>query len=261
MTAVCPQCGKDDRVQKVSFLYEHGITHIEGSGTTEPSMREILFSDKPQPQVTVRVKETTQTSLSKKLSPPKKMWWTLGCLFLSIMGVYPGILCLIATFFVAISRTSIPSFLEDNWFIPIATVVIGTAIGFVLETQSAPRDKKAIAMWNRLYYCSRDDCVFDPTTGASAPLDNIKSLLYSNVVSQVPSPTSPAVRPPGTGGTPRMRRPEVQSLPKTQSTAKQVDSDTGTVEQRLRKLKQLFAEGLITEDEFNRKRDEILREL
>jgi hypothetical protein len=36
---------------------------------------------------------------------------------------------------------------------------------------------KAMSRWNQLYYCGRDDCVFIPGAGTSAPPVNIKEYL------------------------------------------------------------------------------------
>lgn len=38
--------------------------------------------------------------------------------------------------------------------------------------------EKAVAKWNTLYYCARDDCVFDPGTNKYAPVERMHELLY-----------------------------------------------------------------------------------
>jgi hypothetical protein len=40
------------------------------------------------------------------------------------------------------------------------------------------RWRRAMTKWEALYYCARDDCVFDPTQGISVPADRIGELLY-----------------------------------------------------------------------------------
>jgi hypothetical protein len=46
--------------------------------------------------------------------------------------------------------------------------------------------ERAIARWDQLYYCSRDDCVFIPGETTSAPLAKMRNYLY------VPAPLPPA---------------------------------------------------------------------
>jgi hypothetical protein len=44
--------------------------------------------------------------------------------------------------------------------------------------QAMQKWNDAVARWDRLYYCARNDCIFDPNTGASDPADRIYNLLY-----------------------------------------------------------------------------------
>jgi hypothetical protein len=37
----------------------------------------------------------------------------------------------------------------------------------------------AMYTWNQLYYCKRDDFVFNPRTGETTQPDNLKEFLYS----------------------------------------------------------------------------------
>jgi hypothetical protein len=41
-----------------------------------------------------------------------------------------------------------------------------------------PRWEKAMARWNKLYYCSRDDCVFIPEEDTSAPIAQMMNYIY-----------------------------------------------------------------------------------
>jgi hypothetical protein len=43
--------------------------------------------------------------------------------------------------------------------------------------QVVKNHETALTRWNALYYCSRDDCVFIPGEGTSAPLAKMKEYL------------------------------------------------------------------------------------
>lgn len=45
-----------------------------------------------------------------------------------------------------------------------------------------PAWQRAMEVWERLYYCERDDVVFDPVTGQSFPVDYIQQYIYSTDV-------------------------------------------------------------------------------
>jgi gamma-glutamyl:cysteine ligase YbdK (ATP-grasp superfamily) len=53
---------------------------------------------------------------------------------------------------------------------------------FKRRVQAAEPDERrwqiAKNRWNGLYYCARNDCVFDPTTNESAPTDQLHDLLF-----------------------------------------------------------------------------------
>ena len=43
---------------------------------------------------------------------------------------------------------------------------------------------RAMANWNRLYYCTRDDVVFDPQTGKVVPEEALQEMLAMDVENQ-----------------------------------------------------------------------------
>jgi hypothetical protein len=116
---------------------------------------------------------TSQTVLSGKLSPPARpsapnpVSWILF-IGLAVVSAFP---------MVVIGESG------------IALGIIGFTVVFVVLEKKGEKAKQqayqqalqkwnhAIAIWNRLYYCARDDCVFEPTNGAYAPADRIYELL------------------------------------------------------------------------------------
>jgi hypothetical protein len=61
-------------------------------------------------------------------------------------------------------------------------------LGYYLQTKKEnakidsieiPKWQRAIAKWNRLYYCFRDDCLFDGETGEATHIDRMPEYLYT----------------------------------------------------------------------------------
>ncbi len=50
-------------------------------------------------------------------------------------------------------------------------------------------------IWNRLYYCARDDCVFDPTNNEYAPIEEINRIYkpQANIQNKIPSNQDEAI--------------------------------------------------------------------
>jgi hypothetical protein len=159
---VCPECEKDDMVQKVSAIYSGGIsTMIYGN---------------------VDNTAVSKTGLAKRLAPPTKPEGNvLGC---------GGLMILL---FLA---TGLPFGMVGmlmDWGVrnPIIFVIfsgVGLYFYFLIfkhqNKQIKNRDKILIPAhesqvnnWNKLFYCFRNDCVFDPETRKSASPERISELL------------------------------------------------------------------------------------
>jgi hypothetical protein len=188
MAIYCPQCGKNDRVEKVSAVYSGGLAQTKASIKQDVSMLETLFSSKPQTTKTFTTQETTQTNLSRKLSPPTGIDETqLGYISIGfILAVF--VICGVTTQNMTVAMI----------FGGIAFVVALVA-GVWYQVQTKERQKTVMPVWNRLYYCFRDDCVFDPTTGAFAPIEKANDLLKprwpNQQMSASPAPTLPSTLP------------------------------------------------------------------
>lgn len=174
MAIICPQCGKDDMIQKVSAIYSAGIASGSYSG---PSTGVAIGSGKPAlVGGYTTVHGTSQTALSSKLSPPVRPsapspvgWIMIGGLVL--IGIWTLI------------NIRGEGALVGFGFIGFAVLLV--ALGGKGETakkqayqQAMQKWNHAIAVWDRLYYCARNDCIFDPSTEASVPADRMYDLLY-----------------------------------------------------------------------------------
>ena len=82
MALVCPQCGKDDMVQKVSSIFSSGIASSQYSGPTG-GLGVPVGSGKPFiVGGYTKLKGTSQTELSRKLAPPQRPKRPNNCLLI-----------------------------------------------------------------------------------------------------------------------------------------------------------------------------------
>jgi len=159
-------------IQKVSAVYGGGISKAQRQAWMPKTPKYNLA-----PVLTTH-EEVSQTALSKKLSPPPKPSFSdyAGCGLVSLIAV-GGV-----GFFVGFLLTG-------NALIAIAftvAAVIGVAAWLAKKEEAEKRNydqameryNRAMPVWERLYYCGRDDIVFDPDTGESVPADSMNELLY-----------------------------------------------------------------------------------
>ena len=169
---VCPECEKDDQIQKVTSIVTNGVSttnyrvenaYGSGSGTA-----------------------VSQTHLSNRLSPPAKP--KLGVVFIvSVSLALPGllqVLCLLA----ALLGGSNVTVTNNNDSLSTILGIVGFAVEVFLiylainEYQKFKRatqvwENQIATNWSRLYYCYRDDCVFDPRTNKHTTPEGISRLL------------------------------------------------------------------------------------
>ncbi len=209
MHNTCPVCGKDDQIQKLEAIVSHGISTGRFSGPTGGA----AYVDGKIVPVGgyTTLTGTTATDLARKLSPPPApakpsgfgCWWILiimGLLLLpTFMGssaavILGGVMSSVA--YPASSATQ--DALGVTWIVMtgLATVAF-FALSAVLGWYALKKDKKkrareqvryaterpaweaAMSRYARLYFCFRDNLVFDPTTGETSAPESLTSFVYA----------------------------------------------------------------------------------
>lgn len=168
---VCPVCGKDDQIQKVMSIVSNGIAtsqfQIDGYGGRTGS-------------------SAAMTNLAARLrapNPPKQSMTSLVFFFLAMLGLVPAA-CLtspLITEGIANLRSGQVTFT----FIVIVIEVIFIILGFVIYGREKAKHKAAEQAWAQhmamtyayLYYCFRDDRVFDPRNGRNVSPERLIELL------------------------------------------------------------------------------------
>jgi hypothetical protein len=146
-TIVCPECEKDDMIQKVSAMYSSGIS--------------------------------TFTPLAQKLAPPAEPQKPspIGCMTIlsaTILSMLGGTFCQLI--FGNDIFSSIVGIVVFVWFL----VFSERNVAKKREAYNAlmPLWTQRKAKWNELYYCARNDCVFYPNEGKAISADSMNELIY-----------------------------------------------------------------------------------
>jgi hypothetical protein len=185
--ARCPKCGQIDMVLKVSALHSGGV-----SSTEYEVIVPIQLGSTVTPVSSKRV-GVSQTELSKKLAPPSKPEPKDYAVYndtervlktLATLAVCLGLVLAIWGQCANLATLGGQGLLQ--LILGIALVGCGGAyIYFVTSRREKQamavlmsRWKRAIARWNQLYYCSRDDGVFIPGQSHFVPVDQMTDFLY-----------------------------------------------------------------------------------
>jgi len=180
MSIICPQCRKDDMIQKVSAVYSAGFASGSYSG---PSTGVAIGSSKPAlVSGYTTVLGISQTALSSRLSPPAKpvMPYGYGTTGLFTIVASYGIVLLIAIFLqLGAPQGETSGIVCFAIFAPFLFVyLVSWAVQKRKVEASLPQWTAAIQKWNELYYCARDDGVFTPHGSQFIPASQLNDYLY-----------------------------------------------------------------------------------
>ncbi len=173
---VCPVCKQIDQMKKVSVVYNAGISSGSYAGATAGIVagRGVMVGHS-------QLSGIAQTNLSQRLTPPspparprgRGCLATAGIIVSAVIGAIP-LQILVAILFIPHKPLSA----DDVSTITIMSVIVClcaiTVMGIMVVTRPKIRAQKAeyargvqrwyeaMANWERLYYCERDDVVFYP---------------------------------------------------------------------------------------------------
>jgi hypothetical protein len=181
---ICPQCGQGDQVEKVSTIYVRGI-EVKWRRSQAALPDEVENSPR-RSRVVDEMPSSELMALAPRLAPPaaKKS--------APMRAIHPDhavvALSLVAPIFLYGILTS-----QASGLLIVLPLLAGFYIFYFWQrkrliakfhaTQQAQkaaeqRIHRGIQRWMRLYYCARDDGVFEPGAGALTPTDQIPGLLF-----------------------------------------------------------------------------------
>jgi len=207
----CPECSKDDQIQKVSAIYHGGTTTTSLSGVTTTVSSPVGSNKTQVGSGYSTMSGVSQTNLSSLLAPPAHpgdgslgCWW--GSLFAIVLSVFAIIvvwvspieqkrkvqitvvagLALLGAVVGPVGNSNI-AYRGAIVFIVIA--MLSSIILYIVGLYEEQKRRKIVAgqqvivwktkmqKWDSLYYCHRNGCVFDPNTGQSVPVHQMNALI------------------------------------------------------------------------------------
>ena len=197
---ICPSCGRADQVEKVSTIYMRGVElkwrsrrpGTQDKSEASPALAGLLAEFSP----------AELQALSRRLAPPSSgkraptrplhpdlvvlvfsliAPFFLYGIFTSQLNALPLVLLVLAAFY-------------GFYFWKRKTMVAKFQAQQLSQRTAEERIQRGIGRWMRLYYCAREDCVFEPGGAAAVSADQIAGFLFM----EPPHPGSnPPLRLPG----------------------------------------------------------------
>lgn len=214
MPNICPVCGKDDAIQRISSIVSSG----EASGTfSGPSVGVTRVDGKwGTTGGYTTLSGSTRTQLASKLARPKEpekpsgfgCWWIAIALlavpsFFQIF-LFPG--CAAVACILTDPDAPLGTFNNEPLYVSPGVGVLGgfawvglgvaaclLVLHFIRRAENNKKSKEArvygeqkprwdaaMEKYSRSYYCHRDDVVFDPETGTACAPSRLMEYLYSS---------------------------------------------------------------------------------
>lgn len=213
----CPQCGLNDKIEKVSAIVlretssgtrREWVANSDGGHWTTTPYTEIsnlgrMLAAPPKPHYSPSIAWIVATLV---IHPMAYAYWAPVSRRVKIgFAIYTVLVVLISIFGYIFSNSDAINILntlpETNFVGMMFLMLLCTGVCFVmplpyaayflgmrqetrsrrarLEATEIPIWLKAMEIWNELYYCHRDGCLFDPNTGKSGRPDQLAEMLYS----------------------------------------------------------------------------------
>jgi hypothetical protein len=184
---VCPACAQSDLVEKVSTLYLTGIGLNRSARQADPQPGESVATAPAGEMIGLSASELRL--LSKRLKPPSSGKGT------PFRALHPDLVVLTFSLILPVFIYGIYTS-QKNTFLPALVLLLGfyalyfwkrKALIAKFEIQrnaslaAARRAEQSIGRWMKLYYCAREDIVFQPGSGKYVPADQMPGYLYGEV--------------------------------------------------------------------------------
>lgn len=164
--AICPICGKADTVEKVPVLYVNALGIRSRSSPPAPDIAGLqtlsrkLAPPASQKQVFMRPVHPDMAVLAFSLIAP----FFLYGIWSTQRNTLPVVIALLAAFYL-------------TYFMLRKNLAARFRAEQARQKVEAERIRHGIERWMKLYYCARDDGVFEPGASELVPVDMMRSHL------------------------------------------------------------------------------------
>jgi len=181
---ICPICGQIDQVEKVSTIYLMGIGLERLTPAGENQTEKIAFNPEFEQLPAASLK-----ALSRRLAPPSTPAQ------IPIRPIHPDMVVLAFSLVVSIFLYGILTSQSDMLLPVLAILAVFYLFYFwrrktilakfekqqVSRKSTAERINQGVERWIKLYYCLRDDGVFEEGMQEVVPADQMPGLLFGNI--------------------------------------------------------------------------------
>jgi hypothetical protein len=205
---VCPECGHSDKIRKVSAIVAEEIHSVSGTQFMDSTFVDkeggIHYHSHPAPYSGIQTSGRAEQFLPPPEPTPKRfsaLLTAFGVLLLFVGGIMLAGFLVIIGGKVLLSLGDVSNSGLETLVGPVfifgcisINIVFWMIIGLLIlrakpkhetkEKERVAREKPlwrdAMKKWERLYYCERDDVVFDPETHKSCQRQAIREFIYQS---------------------------------------------------------------------------------
>ncbi len=183
----CPRCGQVDRVEKLSVVVQAGssTTGVAGRTTSTGFMAGERGGGMIDMSGQTTLSGGSRTVLSQRLAPPPRPTYDRTPYAKSV--AWSAVAIVIGLWF----------FVDNGLhgagygFVAIGLIICALAVRSAVRAWRADKARRALLgealpqwarqvdLWNRTFYCQRDDVVFLPDTGEAGSADDLQAFLYA----------------------------------------------------------------------------------
>jgi hypothetical protein len=183
---VCPICEKNDQLRKISSIVDIDTHKISSHSQTWVS------SEYGEHFVDVRLTDAQQSELARKLAlppiPVKPAGFTIAHY---VSQALLGIIFWVVIFFIVVCISLFIKRIPENIVILITILGFIVPVLFIVASTLRYRSRresysvnkpiwdKAWFVWNRLYYCFRDNKIYDPETNETLDIQDLHEYIFT----------------------------------------------------------------------------------
>jgi len=181
---ICPHCRQSDKIYKVSQLYLEGTARINHQDTVDQQKLNNLIGELAPGETNSIAITQLLNRLIKIIAPPEGSKQMSRRIHPDSVVLFFGLLMLVILYQVAVTQPG---------QLPVLAIILGAGmLAYILarrtvvqryadhlrrEQEENNRVEHAVGKWMRLYFCSRDQGVFNPDTGQYTSTENLHELL------------------------------------------------------------------------------------
>lgn len=194
----CPMCGLDDRTAKVNQVYIEALSKSRNEESAKTAVFDRIFADTPIGQSSGMLLSQRLSILIRGLQPPSGEARVTRLISPDLFFAFYFIMAVFILYQIYATQHGV--------FLPTVGVFVLSVVAYVLlrkkimgryqaslkaQEDARKRVEEGIGRWMKLYYCARDNGVFDPQKDVFIPLEEMRAYLYQAAGKPAAKPATP----------------------------------------------------------------------